>query len=674
MTKRIAFISDHASPVGILGGVDSGGQNVYVGQLAKNLAALGYEVDVFTRRDSERLPEIAEWVNGIRIIHVPAGPPSFVRKEELLKYMPEFTAYVLQFFKCQRKSYDLVHPNFWMSGLVACELKKQLGLPFVVTFHALGRVRRLHQGTRDEFPNQRFEIEDRIVAEADRIIAECPQDEEDLIRLYNADPAKITIVPCGFDSTEVWPISKPLARFALGLPPEEKVILQLGRLVPRKGIDTAIRGFARLVTKHGIEARLLIVGGDSEDPDPSLTPEIRRLQSIAEEEKVSESVTFVGRRGREALKYYYSAADIFVTCPWYEPFGITPVESMACGTPVVGTNVGGIKFTVRDGETGYLVPPNDPDALGARLAYLYEHPKLMSVLSRQAVRRANDLFTWQKVAASVASMYEEVLAPGRTQRMDDGELMAVLNRSFESTLEALNESRRRLAPFIMDAAGVLSTCFAQGGKLIVCGSGPCAIDACRFANEFVTRFKNDARGGLPAVALSPDSSIDAFGANELGLEDTLIRQLETFGRSGDVFLGISESRRSRSLVSAFKVARDLGMTSISIIGQDSGDLRNVSDVSIAVPTPERPQVREVRTVIMSVLCDLVEERLATDKSVDNVAEFTRSVPNNRTTKVSRRATLHAASAEPQNANGGGKTHARTTGKSSTRDRRRTGTR
>ncbi len=674
MTKRIAFISDHASPVGILGGVDSGGQNVYVGQLAKNLAALGYEVDVFTRRDSERLPEIAEWVNGIRIIHVPAGPPSFVRKEELLKYMPEFTAYVLQFFKCQRKSYDLVHPNFWMSGLVACELKKQLGLPFVVTFHALGRVRRLHQGTRDEFPNQRFEIEDRIVAEADRIIAECPQDEEDLIRLYNADPAKITIVPCGFDSTEVWPISKPLARFALGLPPEEKVILQLGRLVPRKGIDTAIRGFARLVTKHGIAARLLIVGGDSEDPDPSLTPEIRRLQSIAEEEKVSESVTFVGRRGREALKYYYSAADIFVTCPWYEPFGITPVESMACGTPVVGTNVGGIKFTVRDGETGYLVPPNDPDALGARLAYLYEHPKLMSVLSRQAVRRANDLFTWQKVAASVASMYEEVLAPGRTQRMDDGELMAVLNRSFESTLEALNESRRRLAPFIMDAAGVLSTCFAQGGKLIVCGSGPCAIDACRFANEFVTRFKNDARGGLPAVALSPDSSIDAFGANELGLEDTLIRQLETFGRSGDVFLGISESRRSRSLVSAFKVARDLGMTSISIIGQDSGDLRNVSDVSIAVPTPERPQVREVRTVIMSVLCDLVEERLATDKSVDNVAEFTRSVPNNRTTKVSRRATLHAASAEPQNANGGGKTHARTTGKSSTRDRRRTGTR
>ncbi len=487
-------------------------------------------------------------------------------------------------------------------------------------------------------------------------------------------PPKITIVPCGFDSTEVWPISKPLARFALGLPPEERVILQLGRLVPRKGIDTAIRGFARLLKNHGIEARLLIVGGDSEDPDPGITPEIARLQKIAEEEGVAPKVSFVGRRGREALKYYYSAADIFVTCPWYEPFGITPVESMACGTPVVGTNVGGIKFTVRDGETGYLVPANDPDALGARLAYLYQHPKLMSVLSRQAVRRANDLFTWQKVAGSVASLYEEVLAPGRTQRLDDGELLAVLNRSFESTLEALNESRRRLAPFIMDAAGVLSTCFSKGGKVLVCGSGLCAMDANRFASEFASRFKTEDRGGLPALALSPDSILDGFAANELGFENSLIRQLETFGRSGDVFLGITETRRSRSLVSAFKAARDLGMTSISIIAQNSGDLRDVSDVSIAVPTPERPQVREVRTVIMSVLCDLVEQRLASERQAYNVAEFSLSVHRKNGSRVSRRTRLQAASGKDQNANGGGKADARTTGKSGTRDRQRTGTR
>ncbi|HEX5272666.1 MAG TPA: glycosyltransferase family 1 protein [Gemmataceae bacterium] len=420
MSKRVALMSEHASPLCVLGGVDSGGQNVYVGQVARQLAALGYDVDVFTRRDSERLPEIAEWVSGIRIIHVPAGPAAFVRKEDLLPHMADFTNYVRQFFRCQRDTYDLIHANFWMSGLVACELKQALGVPFVMTFHALGRVRRLHQGTADGFPDERFAVEDRIVAEADRLLAECPQDEEDLIRLYNADPSRIAVVACGFDPAELSPISKPLARFALNLPPDERVILQLGRMVPRKGVDTVVRALGRLVRDHGVAARLLIVGGESDEPDPALTPEIGRLRGVAEEEGVGGLVQFVGRRGRETLKYYYSAADVFVTAPWYEPFGITPVEAMACGTPVVGSNVGGIKYTVRDGETGYLVPPKDPDRLAERLAHLYRNPKLLSVLSRQAIRRANDLFTWEKVTRSLATVYEEVTASGQPARPGEG--------------------------------------------------------------------------------------------------------------------------------------------------------------------------------------------------------------------------------------------------------------
>ena len=269
MSRRIALISEHASPLCVLGGVDSGGQNVYVGQVARHLAALGHEVEVLTRRDDPELAEVVDWDDGVRVVHVPAGPPRAVRKEDLLPFMGDFTAYLLRFCRCQRETYDLVHANFWMSGLVACELKKALGLPFVVTFHALGRVRRLHQKEADQFPDARFDIEDRIVAEADRILAECPQDEEDLIRLYNADPARITPVPCGFDPTELSPISKPLARFALSIPPEEPVLLQLGRMVPRKGVDTALRGFARLVKVHDVAARMLIVGGESDDPDTS---------------------------------------------------------------------------------------------------------------------------------------------------------------------------------------------------------------------------------------------------------------------------------------------------------------------------------------------------------------------------------------------------------------------
>src|SRR5437588_5063154 len=272
MTRRIALISEHASPLGLLGGVDSGGQNVYVGQVARNLAAIGYDVDVFTRRDNDLLPEVAEWVNGVRIVHVDAGPPERLPKEQLVALMPKFTSQVLRFVRRRRPTYDVVHANFFMSGLVAAEIKASLGIPFVVTFHALGRVRRAHQGAADQFSDERFAIEDRCVAEADHIIAECPQDEEDLVNLYNADPSRVSIIPCGFDPGEFWPISKPLARTVMGYSADERIVLQLGRMVPRKGVDNSIRGFARFVQADPTPARQQIVGRESDEPDGSLTP------------------------------------------------------------------------------------------------------------------------------------------------------------------------------------------------------------------------------------------------------------------------------------------------------------------------------------------------------------------------------------------------------------------
>jgi D-inositol-3-phosphate glycosyltransferase len=612
MTKRVALISEHASPLGILGGVDSGGQNVYVGQLAKHLAALGYAVDIFTRQDSERLPEIAEWVSGIRIIHVPAGPASYVRKEDLLPYMDDFTAYMLRFCKCQRESYDLLHANFWMSGLIAADVKRALGTPFIITFHALGRVRRLHQREADQFPNARFAIEDRIVAEADRILAECPQDEEDLIRLYNAEPAKITIVPCGFDQAELSPISKPLARFALNIPPEDRVILQLGRIVPRKGVDTAIRGFGRLVRDHAITARLLIVGGESDEPDPQVTPEIARLQAIAAEEGVADCVTFVGRRGRETLKYYYSAADVFVTVPWYEPFGITPVEAMACGTPVVGSNVGGIKYTVRDGETGYLVPPKDPEKLAERLAHLYAHPKLLSVLSRQAIRRANDLFTWQKVTAAVAAVYEEVRAASQSVCRQDTEQLVAVDRGFDSILEVLEESRRRLRPFIIETAETLAACLARGGKILICGNGESGADAQQFAVELLGRARCGTRRRLPALALSANTALLTSWANDACYDNVFACQVEALGQAGDVLLGISTGGRSRSLIEAFEAGRRQGLRCIALLGGDSAELREATDIAVVVPSMDTQRVQEAQLVLMHLLCGLIEERLVSD--------------------------------------------------------------
>jgi glycosyltransferase involved in cell wall biosynthesis len=411
MIRRIALISEHASPIASLGSVDSGGQNVYVAQIAKHLARRGVQVDVFTRRDDPCQSEVRQLTSGVRVIHINAGPPRYVPKEELLPHMEQFADSMLQWTAPQR-DYDLVHANFWMSGWVGAQYKHVRNVPLVITFHALGRVRLLHQGSADRFPPERIEIERRLMKQADRIIAECPQDRIDQTTLYDADPEKIRVVPCGFDESEFWPIEKRSARREIGFPQDEPLIVQIGRMVPRKGVDNAIRGFARLV-RQGVMARMAVVGGESDDPDPAATPEIGRLGEIAREEGVADRVVFTGRRSRERLRYYYSAADMLVTTPWYEPFGITPLEAMACGTPVLGSRVGGIQYSVRDGETGFLVPPNDPDALAAQMARLYREPGLLERMSRQSIDWVKQHFTWHKVTAQLARVYAEVHASRR---------------------------------------------------------------------------------------------------------------------------------------------------------------------------------------------------------------------------------------------------------------------
>jgi hypothetical protein len=256
----------------------------------------------------------------------------------------------------------------------------------------------------------RFAIEERLMREADRIIAECPQDKEDMEQLYGADGSRIDIVPCGFDPEEFGPVTVD-PRSQLGLDRNEFIILQLGRMVPRKGVDNVIRSLAVLQQDHGLRARLLIVGGNSPEPDPIGTPEIGKLMALCSSLGVEDRVVFTGQRARSQLRYYYGAADVFVTTPWYEPFGITPVEAMACGTPVVGTAVGGIKSTVVDGKTGFLVPPNDPAALAAKLAWLQRNPQESQRLGWAGRRRAYRSFTWRSVAARIAEVYESVMPP-----------------------------------------------------------------------------------------------------------------------------------------------------------------------------------------------------------------------------------------------------------------------
>jgi D-inositol-3-phosphate glycosyltransferase len=403
---RIAMISEHASPLAATGGVDAGGQNIYVAQVARCLVRQGHEVDVFTRRDDSDLPTVVDVAPKLRVVHVHAGPASFVPKEQLLGHMGQFALFCEAWMRTV-PAYDLIHANFFMSGWVGLRLKETFGLPLVTTFHALGRVRQEHQKEADAFPLERIDIERAVSAGSDRIVAECPQDRLDLMRLYQADPSRLAMVPCGFDAEEFTPLPRAEARRRLGIPGDEFMVLQVGRMVPRKGVETVVRAMA---CPPCADMRLHVVGGECEVPDPWRTPEIGRLQQVARDCGVANRVQFAGCKPREELRHWYAAADVFVTVPWYEPFGITPLEAMACARPVVGSAVGGVQYTVEHGRTGLLVPPKDPAALAAALAELRDDPARAEAMGVAGRKRACSAFTWEGVALRLASVFEEARA------------------------------------------------------------------------------------------------------------------------------------------------------------------------------------------------------------------------------------------------------------------------
>ena len=396
---RVAMISEHASPLATLGGEDSGGQNVYVAELARRLGAMGHEVDVFTRRDGARPPTVVPFDKGVRVVNLDAGPPKSLFKDELLPFMAEFHD-ALYAFAEGGASYDLVHANFWMSGWVACEAKRDLGLPFAQTFHALGEIKRREQGAMDTSPPERPAIEARVLTETDLVLATCPAEREDLLDLYGADPGRISLVPCGVDARRFRPVDRGEARHRLGLG-EGPTVVYVGRIVPRKGVDTVLEALALLPDR--LDARLAIVGGD-----PGAAQEVARLGALTERLGLEERVAFAGGRPQGELRLHYSAADAAVSVPHYEPFGMTPLEAMACATPVVGSRVGGIKTSVADGETGFLVPPKDPEALARRLLRLLSDATLRDRMGRAARRRVEQHYTWERVAALAARHFSRV--------------------------------------------------------------------------------------------------------------------------------------------------------------------------------------------------------------------------------------------------------------------------
>lgn len=605
MSKTIAFISEHASPLAMLGGVDSGGQNIYVGELARHLAELGYVVDIFTRRDNDKLPIEVQWLPRVRVIHVDAGPACPLPKEELFPFMGAFVDFIEAFVTKLPTPYALIHANFWMSGYVAMQLKKRRGIPFVITFHALGKVRLMHQGEADKFPKERCDVETQIMQVADAIIAECPQDQSDLNLLYQADNRKISMVPCGFSPHEFHPIDKAYARMLLDLHPTRKIILQLGRMVPRKGVDTVIQSLALL--RGGLsDTHLVIVGGEYEKPDLQQDPECRRLMQLAESLGVSQAISFEGRKGREQLKYYYAAADVFVSTPWYEPFGITPLEAMACGTPVIGAKVGGIKYSVAHGKTGFLVPPKDPETLSHKLKFLLDHEDLRLYMQRNSLKRVHEHFTWEKVAQQMDEVYRAVI--GQRYHAANNSDKQFIEDAFQETVDTLYRSAT-LTDAIVAAGEALSDTFLHGGKVLICGNGGSAAESLHFSAELLGRFEMPARPGLPVISLPADTAMLTAWSNDISFADVFARQVEAYGRPGDVLVCLSTSGQSRNIIDAMDKAKQIGMTCVTLLGRDGGRAALKGDINLVVPSENTQRIQEVHLLLIHLLCGLIERRL-----------------------------------------------------------------
>jgi D-inositol-3-phosphate glycosyltransferase len=393
---KIAMVSEHASPLAILGGVAAGGQNVHVAALSIELARRGIEVVVHTRRDDASLARRVPLVRGVTVDHVDAGPPEPIPNpiDTLLPYMDDFAAELAEAWATDPP--DVVHTHFWMSGRAGLAAAQPLGIPVVHTFHALGVVKRRHQGAKDTSPAERIPEEKRILAEATRIVATCSDEVFELVRL-GGDVRKIRVVPCGVNVTNFSPVGAVDARTA----GRHRLVI-VTRLVERKGVGNAITALAQIP-----DAELVIAGGP-ERTRLQEEPEARRLIAVARAVGVEDRVDFRGRLERHEVPPLLRSADVVVCVPWYEPFGIVPLEAMACGVPVIASAVGGLIDTVVHGVTGMHVPPRDPDRIAEAARVLLADPDLRAELGRAGVLRARRRFSWERVADATLDVYGEV--------------------------------------------------------------------------------------------------------------------------------------------------------------------------------------------------------------------------------------------------------------------------
>ena len=396
--RRVALLAYHACPLAAPGQGKSGGMNVHVRELARAMTQHGVAVDIFTREHVDQANDYPGIPGDVNVVHVPAGPPDAPLPEQV-EHLPAFVDGMLEYRSHRRLEYDAVHSHYWLSGLAGREFSRAVDAPHVVTFHTLSRIKTQSRPGEQE-PPVRQRSEEQVVADADSVIAFSAHERDALVRLYDGDARRIRLVPCGVDLERFHPLGRAEARGRLGLN-GHKVLLFVGRIEALKGLDLLINTAAHLDSD---DVQVLVVGSDADG-----SGDVARLRQMADDLNIAEAVEFVGRVPQERLAWYYSAADVCVVPSYYESFGLVALESMACGTPVVASRVGGLPTIVRHGRTGYLKSWRCPEAFANSLEMILHNGSLRESMG-QAARRWAETMSWDAVAARLLGIYRELSA------------------------------------------------------------------------------------------------------------------------------------------------------------------------------------------------------------------------------------------------------------------------
>ncbi len=406
--RRVAMFSVHSCPLAPLGGRETGGMNVYVRELSRLLGQQGIAVDIYTRRQDPWEPTVVPFGPRARVIHLPAGPAAPYAKHQVWDHLPEFVEGVLAFATSQDVHYDLLHSHYWLSGWVALQLRQLWALPMVHMSHTLGYPKNAAaQQVWEQEPPRRLQVEYEILKHSDALVAESPASKQHMVQEYGVDPARVQIIPCGVDTLLFRPQSRQQARRALALPEAAPLVLFVGRLQPLKGLDTLLRA-VHPVRQQYPTLQVLIVGGGLDAGDPHEAAELARLRMLAARLDLTPHLAFIKAQPQETLVQYYAAADVFVLPSHYESFGMVALEAMACGTPVVASQVGGLASTVVHERTGLLAPVGDWQAFARAISRMLASPALRDLWGHAGVQRAQT-YAWPRVVERNVQLYHRLI-------------------------------------------------------------------------------------------------------------------------------------------------------------------------------------------------------------------------------------------------------------------------